>query len=87
MKDAAKNERRVQSAYYATTHRVRRTMLSDAAILELCDAHLEALADLRELEASHEVKDRTLDEALKERDHLRAQVARLLRRGSTEGEG
>lgn len=92
MSAGAKAERREYALYAATTHTVKGTLLSDRAKTGLCEAYLELHGDLRALEkahaaleAAHEMLDQALDEALRQRDGLRRELARYRR--ETGGEG
>lgn len=83
---------REAARYYATTHTVKGTLLSQAAEDTLCTAFLELDAahtalgrEHAGLVAAHEMQDQALDEALRQRDGLRRELAKYRR--ETGGEG
>lgn len=87
-----KAERRADALYAATTHTTKGTLLSDRAKTGLCEAFLELHGDFSALgkahaalERAHEMNDQALDEALRQRDGLRRELARYRR--ETGGEG
>lgn len=79
-----KLERRSSALYAARTRAAKGTLLSDGAVDELGEAFLELHADFVALEQAHETQDTALDEALRQRDGLRRELAKYRREG---GEG